>query len=84
MSYCKLIVCNTGWRYAELDRALKGKDVSIVKLRESAQEREAELGAEIRNLTAKLEQSTVRIRQLEWSTEDLQKDKSSIVERYLW
>jgi len=70
-----------GCRYAELDRAVKEKDCSVTKLREAAQEREGQLQAEIRSLTAKLEQSVVSIRQLEWTAQDLQKDKSSMVER---
>ena len=69
------------WRYAELDRVVKEKDSSVTKLREAAQEREAQLQAEMKSLTAKLEESAVRIRQLEWTAHDLQKEKSSIIER---
>lgn len=53
----------------------------MTKLRETAQEREAQLQTEIRSLAAQLEQSAVRQRQLEWTAQDLEKDKSSIVER---
>ena len=59
----------------------KQKDSSVVKLREAAQEREARLQAEVRSLTAELEQSAVRMRQMEWTVQDLQKDKSSTIER---
>jgi len=60
---------------------VKEKDSSVTKLREAAQEREAQLQAEMKSLTAKLEESAVRIRQLEWTAHDLQKEKSSIIER---
>lgn len=60
---------------------MKEKDSSVTKLREAAQEREAQLQAEMKSLTAKLEESAVRIRQLEWTAHDLQKEKSSIIER---
>jgi len=63
---------------------VKEKDSSVTKLREAAQEREAQLQAEIRSLTAKLEESAVTVRQLEWTVQDLQKDKSSVVERLYW
>jgi len=74
----EMFVC---WRYSELDRIAKQKDSSITKLREAAQEREAQLQAEIKSLTAQLEKSSVRTRQLEWTAQDLEKDKSSVVER---
>jgi len=77
--YC---TCNVGWRYAELDRAVKEKDCCIKKLRDAAEERELRLHAEVRSLTTKLEQSAVRIRELEWTAQDLQKDKASVIERY--
>jgi len=70
-----------GWRYAELDRAVKDKDSVVVKLREAAEEREGRLNAEIRSLTAKMEESSIGTRQLEWMVEDLQKDKASMMER---
>jgi len=60
---------------------VKEKDSSVTKLREAAQEREAQLQAEMKSLTAKLEESAVRIRQLEWTAQDLQKEKSSVIER---
>ena len=60
---------------------MKEKDSSVTKLREAAQEREAQLQAEMKSLTAKLEESAVRIRQLEWTAQDLQKEKSSVIER---
>lgn len=60
---------------------MKEKDSSVTKLREAAQEREAQLQAEMKSLTAKLEESAVRIRQLEWTAHDLQKEKSSVIER---
>jgi len=60
---------------------VKEKDSSVTKLREAAQEREAQLQAEMKSLTAKLEESAVRIRQLEWTAHDLQKEKSSVIER---
>lgn len=63
---------------------MKEKDSSVTKLREAAQEREGQLQAEIRSLTTKLEQSSLRIRQLEWTAQDLQKDKSSMAERLYW
>ena len=59
----------------------KEKDSAVTKLREAAQEREAPLQAEIRSLMTKLDQSDVRIRQLEWTAQDLQKDKASMAER---
>jgi len=70
-----------GTRYSELDRVAKQKDTSITRLREAAQEREAQLQAEVKSLTAQLEKSAVGIRQLEWTARDLEKDKSSVVER---
>ena len=70
-----------GWRYSELDRVAKQKDSSITKLREAAQEREAQLQAEIKSLTAQLEKSAVSMRQLEWTVRDLEKDKSSVIDR---
>jgi len=60
---------------------VKEKDSSVAKLREAAQKRETQLQAEIRSLMAKLEESAVRQRQLEWTVQDLQKDKCSVVER---
>jgi len=60
---------------------VKEKDASITKLRGAAQEREAELQADVRSLTTKLEQSSIRIRELEWTAQDLQSDKASVIER---
>ena len=60
---------------------MKEKDSSIRKLRDAAQEREGQLQAEVRSLTTKLEQSAIRIRELEWTAQDLQKDKASMIER---
>ena len=60
---------------------MKEKDSSIRKLRDAAQERESQLQAEVRSLTTKLEQSAIRIRELEWTLQDLQKDKASMIER---
>lgn len=60
---------------------MKEKDASITKLRGAAQEREAELQADVRSLTTKLEQSSIRIRELEWTAQDLQSDKASVIER---
>jgi len=60
---------------------VKEKDSSIRKLRDAAQEREGQLQAEVRSLTTKLEQSAIRIRELEWTVQDLQKDKASMIER---
>jgi len=60
---------------------VKEKDSSIRKLRDAAQERESQLQAEVRSLTTKLEQSAIRIRELEWTLQDLQKDKASMIER---
>jgi len=74
-------VRSCGWRYAELDRAVREKDSSIAKVREAAQEREAQLLADVRGLTSELEQSSVKIRQLEWRVQDLEKDKAAVVER---
>jgi len=70
-----------GQRYAELDRAVKEKDCSITRLHDAAREREVQLEADVRSLTTKLEQSAIRIRELEWSAQDLQKDKASVTER---
>jgi len=59
----------------------KQKDSAVTKLREATREREAQLQAEVRSLTAQLEQSAVRMRQLDWTVQDLQKDKASAIER---
>ena len=37
---------------------------------------------EVRNLTEKLEESSVKLRQLEWNLEDAVKEKSNITEKY--
>ena len=61
---------------------MKEKDSIITKLRDAARERKDQLQAEVKSLTAKLEQSAIRIRELEWTAQDLQKDKASVIERY--
>jgi len=70
-----------GRRYAELDRVLKEKDQFVTNLRQTSQERETQLQSEISSLTDRLEQCAVTKRQLEWTIQDLHKDKSTIVER---
>jgi flagellar biosynthesis chaperone FliJ len=59
----------------------KEKDASLVKLRESASERERQLLSELQAMSSKLEDSSVKLRQLEWNVQDLEKEKTNIVTR---
>jgi len=65
-----------------MDRLSKEKDATLMKLRESANERERQLQSEIQTMSSKLEDSSVRLRQLEWNVQDLEKEKSNVLEKY--
>lgn len=60
---------------------MKERDAIVIKLRESSNERERKLQSEIQSMSSKLEESSIRLRQLEWNVKDLEKEKSSISER---
>lgn len=70
-------------RYAEADRIAKEKDASLMKMRESSSDRERHLQAEVQTMASKLEDSAVRLRQLEWNVKDLEKEKAAIAERLM-
>lgn len=56
--------------------------MELTKASETWSNRERHLLGEVRNLTEKLEESFVRLRQLEWNLEDAVKEKSNITEKY--
>ena len=65
-----------------MDRGLKDKDSSLVKVRDATLEKERQLMEAIQKLSSQLEEARVKIRQLEWFVKDLEKEKSNAIERY--
>ena len=69
------------YRHAELDRYAKEKEVALLKLKEAAKARDAELQGQIHDLQSRLEEGQVKVRQLEWNLQDIEKDKETVIER---
>lgn len=61
---------------------LKEKESAVGKLCKAAQDREHQLTTEIQKLTTRLEDAAVRVRQLEWNMQDMEKEKINVSERF--
>ena len=68
-------------RHVELDLASRGKDAELVKLRESAKNKERHLEGTCETLRTQLGEAEVTRRQLEWTITDLNQEKEATVER---
>ncbi|KAL4239435.1 Coiled-coil domain-containing protein 57 [Mactra antiquata] len=68
-------------KHTEMDKLCKEKEAALSTTKDAFNEREAELQGEIRDLSAKLEDSNVEIRRLNWSIQDLEKEKNSFIEK---
>ncbi|KAL3877357.1 hypothetical protein ACJMK2_035079 [Sinanodonta woodiana] len=68
-------------KHAELDRLGREKEEALSKVKEAYLEREQALQNSVRELQTKLEDATTKIRQLEWTNQDLEKDKNIQIEK---
>ena len=68
-------------RHIELDLASRAKDDQLVKLRESAKNKQRHLEGTCETLQTQLSEAEVTRRQLEWTITDLNKEKEVTVER---
>ncbi|XP_050401525.1 coiled-coil domain-containing protein 57 [Patella vulgata] len=62
-------------KHAEMDRCLREREEALSNLKTAYNEREQILNGDIRNLQSKLESAEIQIRQLQWTNQDLAKEK---------
>ncbi|KAK6188076.1 hypothetical protein SNE40_004338 [Patella caerulea] len=62
-------------KHAEMDRCLREREEALSNLKSAYNEREQILNGDIRNLQSKLETAEIQIRQLQWTNQDLAKEK---------
>ena len=69
-------------RHIELDLASRAKDDQLVKLRDSAKNKQRHLEETCETLRTELGEAEVTRRQLEWTISDLNNEKEVTVERW--
>ncbi len=60
---------------------MREKEAAVSKVREAAVERERHLEDKLRNVQGVLEEEQLKVRQLDWSNQDLTRDKDAIIEK---
>lgn len=67
-----------------MDKYCKEKEGALTAAKDAFGERESELQKEIRDLSSKLEDAQVEIRRLQWASQDLEKEKNSFIEKFVF
>ena len=73
------LLCN--FRREELDKTLREREACLSKVKESGHQTTLSLTAQLRDREATVEEAHLKVKELEWTMEDLRKDKDSVIQR---